>query len=222
MEQTVKKRKVVIFGDSYSTFAGYIPKGNAIYYAPDSEDPTDVRRVEDTWWHRCGCKLNWDLVLNDSWSGSTVCYTGKDGIDCSTTSSFIYRFRKLVKSDFFKTNGVDTVLVFGGTNDSWKDSPIGEMKFSDWTEADLYYVLPAFCHLAYSLKQELPNATIAFLVNTGLKPEISEAIIKAAEYYGVDALVLRDIDKAGGHPTIEGMRSICDQTVEYLVSGKTV
>ena len=47
----MKLNNVLIFGDSYSTFDGYIPKGYATYYSSIFREETDVRAVEDTWWY---------------------------------------------------------------------------------------------------------------------------------------------------------------------------
>ncbi|MBQ8295067.1 MAG: hypothetical protein IJX87_01390 [Clostridia bacterium] len=215
MDKAIKN--VLIFGDSYSTFEGYIPEGYATYYAPVNIKPTDVCRVEETWWKSFIDKIGGNLVLNNSWSGSTIGYTGYGNSDCSQSSSFIYRFRKLLKEGFFKDNAVDTVIVFGGTNDSWSDAPLGGMKFSDWQEGDLFSVLPAICYLAYGLKQELPNANVIFLVNTEIKEEIRTALREAAEHYGAQAVMLQDIDKAGGHPTVNGMASICEQLLRSVI-----
>lgn len=212
----MEKKNIVIFGDSYSTFDGYIPQGYGAYYSASEDSVTDVRVVENTWWHRFISATNGNLLLNDSWSGSTVCYTAYNNRDCSGDSSFIYRFKKLQKDGFFKKNRVDRVLVFGGTNDNWADAPIGELQFSDWTKEDLFNVAPAFCYFAYLLRQELPNAEIIFLINTELKTELVETIEKAAVHYGAKALILKDIDKACGHPTIAGMRSIHEQLLAFL------
>ena len=81
---------VLIFGDSYSTFKGFIPKGYADYYRPEGNPKTDLLHVEETWWHKLITKTESTLLLNDSWSGSTVCNTGYNG-DCSKTNSFIYK-----------------------------------------------------------------------------------------------------------------------------------
>ncbi len=45
---------VSILGDSYSTFEGYIePESNVTwYYEPVRDDRTDLRTVDQTWWHR--------------------------------------------------------------------------------------------------------------------------------------------------------------------------
>ena len=37
----------------------------------------------------------------------------------------------------------DIILVFGGTNDSWAGSPIGEYVWADWTDEQLYSFRPA-------------------------------------------------------------------------------
>lgn len=65
---------VLIFGDSYSTFLNYIPEGYAHYYGDSSK--SDLDSVEQTWWYQLITETHSNLVLNDSWSGSTVCNTG--------------------------------------------------------------------------------------------------------------------------------------------------
>ena len=107
----MKLGNTVIFGDSYSTFRGYIPEGYAVYYTETREIP-DVRRVEDTWWKMLHTELDGNIIRNDSWSGSTVCYTGYNGTDCSATSSFIHRMNKLAGEGFFADNKVSAVAAF--------------------------------------------------------------------------------------------------------------
>ena len=204
-------KNIVIFGDSYSTFSGYIPKGYAPYYPS-----LDVQTVEDTWWKKFVAKTGVNLVLNNSWSGSTICYPGWEKVDCSKTSSFIYRYRQLKEENFFTENKVDTVFVFGGTNDSWSDSPLGQMMLSDWTEKDLYNALPAICYLMAVMKADLPNLNIVFIVNAGLKSEIVSCMKQASEYYGVKTIFLQDAEKMEGHPTAKGMTEICENIIIEL------
>ena len=113
-----------------------------------------------TWWMKASAKINGNLIQNNSWSGSTIGYTGYNDSDCSKSSSFIYRYRKLKEEGFFEQNTIDTVFVFGGTNDSWSDAPLGEMKLSNWVEKDLFQALPAIYHFVCTLKENLPNAEI--------------------------------------------------------------
>ena len=100
------KNNTLIFGDSYSTFKGYVPEGYAIYYSENERPETDVTQVSQTWWYQVVEKADLKLVLNNSWSGSTIGYTGYDKVDCSKTNSFIYRFRQLKEQGFFQKNQV--------------------------------------------------------------------------------------------------------------------
>ena len=204
-------RNILILGDSYSTFEGCIPEGYATYYPA-----LDVTRAEQTWWSRVLRATGARLAQNNSWSGSTVCHTAYDGVDCSQTNSFICRYRKLKKEGFFEKNAVDTVLVFGGTNDSWALDPLGEMLFDEPKESDLFCVLPAICHLTASLKRDLPKAEIVLMINAGIKEAIQNTFEAAAAHYGVKSLRLRDIEKASGHPTANGMAQIAEQVLAAL------
>ena len=211
-------KNILIFGDSYSTYEGYIPNGYRTYYSAQgrTEGPAVTKmKVEETWWKRVVNLLGGKLLLNNSWSGSTIGYTGYDG-DCSKSSSFIYRFRKLKEENFFEKNVVNMVLVFGGTNDGWSEAPLGKMKFSKWKEKDLYFVQPAICYFMSTLKKELPNAEIYFLINTELKLEIENCIKKAGVYYNVKTIALKDIEKEYGHPNVAGMKTICKQVLSVI------
>ena len=86
---------VMIFGDSYSTYEGYVPEGYAVYYTGHREDEPNICDVNDTWWGRVLNETQSTLIQNNSWSGSTIGYTGYNNADCSRDSSFIYRFKKL-------------------------------------------------------------------------------------------------------------------------------
>ena len=204
-------KNILIIGDSYSTFNGYIPEGYKTYYPA-----LDVESVEDTWWTKFLKETNSNLVHNNSWSGSTICYTGYAG-DCSQTSSFICRYRKLKESGFFKENEIDTIFVFGGTNDSWADAPLGNLQFDSWAEKDLFEALPAICYFMDRLKMDLPEANIVFIINnTDISEEISSCIEWAAEYFDVKAVKLQDVQKKDCHPTAKGMTTICNQIMETL------
>lgn len=215
-----------ILGDSYSTFKGHIPQGYATYYKNEGPyylektgeafDPeTDVFAVEQTWWHQFICETDSRLLQNCSWSGTTVCNTGYDGVDASA-KSFIGRLDQLIEQDYFRTNRVDTLIVFGGTNDTWAKSPLGEMMYADWTKEDLYSVLPAIGYLFHRLVEHLPQTRLLCVLNTKLRPEIAEGFVAACEHYGVDYVALEDIDKKSGHPTILGMKQIKEQILDRL------
>ena len=91
------KEKLLIIGDSYSTFKDMIPEGYAAYYSEEGMNPNvsvTKMQLSDTWWMKFINATGVELALNNSWSGSTVSYTGRGG-DCSRTSSYIFRYRSV-------------------------------------------------------------------------------------------------------------------------------
>lgn len=211
-----KQNNVIIFGDSYSTFRARVPEGYPVYYNEYGREETDVRLVEETWWYQVISAIGGNLVLNNSWSGSTIGHTGYGGDDCSKTSSFIFRFRELKEKGFFEENRIDTVFVFGGTNDSWSDAPVGEIKLSDWEEKDLYNVLPAVAYLLNDIKETLPDAKVYCIINTEIKPVIMEGMEKISKALGVTPVTFPRICKACGHPTVQGMRDISQGVLKAI------
>ncbi len=211
------KNNVIIFGDSYSTFEGYVPDGRELYYHENDGRMTDVTKVDETWWYQVVREADLNLILNDSWSGSTICYTRYNNEDCSKTSSFIYRLRCLIRNGFFEKNEINTVFVFGGTNDNWADVTLGTLKYDDLEEKDLYNVLPAISHFFKTLKETLPDADIYCLINTELKDDITEGFEKVCKKYDITAVSFDSIDKAGGHPTVKGMKDIKTGVLKNLI-----
>ena len=82
-----EEKNIFIMGDSYSTYEGYIPKGYFFYYSDIREDAPVVKGVEKTWWKILSQENNFNIVLNDSFSGSTISNTVREGY--SIKSSFI-------------------------------------------------------------------------------------------------------------------------------------
>lgn len=208
-------KKVMIFGDSYSTFEGCIPEGYDIYYTklPRIEG-MDVTKKEECWWHLLMSDLGAELVMNDSWSGSTICYTGYQG-DCSATSSFITRLEKYIAEDFFTKNGIDTVFVLGGTNDSWADARLG--KVSDEGREALFCVLPAIRKFLTLLRSAFGGRIIVITNDTEIKTEIVDCLISEGESVGATTVRLTDIHKVSGHPDVIGMRQIYEQVKAAIV-----
>ena len=206
---------VLILGDSYSTFGGYIPEKYEAYYSETSEK-SSLHNVADTWWHSLFAETNSNLIHNNSWSGSTICYTGYGNYDCSKTNSFIFRLNELAENGFFEKNEINTIFVFGGTNDNWANSPIGELQYENWQKEDLYKFSPAICYLLNRLKKLAPNAKIYWLINLYLKPEVVAVMQAACEHYKVDYIRFKSIEMEDGHPTVKGMQDIKNEILEYV------
>jgi lysophospholipase L1-like esterase len=200
-----------ILGDSYSTFEGWIPEGNEVYY-PNPEKVADVLSVEQTWWHRLLTRLEMKLLLNDSFSGSTVCTQVRE----KHTRSACYVER--ANHSFAEIPGQpDYIFLFGGTNDNWLERVHGKVKFGRWNEEDFKQAIPAYCYVLSRLKKNYPNAQIISIINTDLHPDICKGWVLAAEHYGAKTVALADIQKQNGHPTALGMAQIADQVEAALL-----
>ncbi len=202
-------KSVSILGDSYSTYENFVePKNNIAWYRADRKaTSTDVRDVKKTWWHQLIKENGYKLDRNNSYSGSTICTTGYNKADY-TDRAFISRMDNL--------GNPDIILIFGATNDSWADSPIGEFVWSGWTKQQLKSFRPALTYMLSHMVDRYPNTQMLYIINDGLKPEITSSIIEACDHYGVPYVQLVDIDKTDGHPNIRGMRQITDQVAAAL------
>lgn len=204
------KPSVTIFGDSYSTFEGYLtPDTMETWYFLGRNEPqrTDVKTVRQTWWWQVIDRMGWKLEVNNSWSGATICNTGYGDADY-THRSFMTRHASLGRPD--------VILLFGGTNDSWCGAPLGEFKYEGWKRADLYCFRPALAWLLHHLKDRYPTADLFFMLNSDLKESINTSVADICAHYGVPVIKLSGIDKTAGHPNIKGMQQIADQVVEVL------
>lgn len=199
---------ISILGDSYSTFEGYVtPATNAVWYYEKGRPDNDVADVTQTWWQILAREHGYKIDTNNSYSGSTICRTGYRGADY-TDRAFITRMDNL--------GSPDVILVFGATNDAWAGVPIGEYKYGDFSEADLYQFRPAMARMAEYLTKRYPNTDLRFVLNTDLKNEINESVDTICAHYGISVVKLVDIDKASGHPSVLGMRQIADQIANAI------
>lgn len=204
--------RVSIFGDSYSTFEGYIPPTHEPWYGPEGSpyskgDSNDVKRVEDTWWWQVAQNMGYRIEVNNSWSGSTVGYYGYRNENFQPRS-FNTRVAYLGEPDI--------ILCCCGTNDSWSGEKTGEYKYANWTENDMWYFRPAMARLLSAIRQNYPMAKPYIIINTELREDIVESMAVICRHYGVEYIQLHDIDKQSGHPSKAGMKAFADQVTEVL------
>lgn len=102
LNSVYKGKSLSILGDSISTFAGYIPSGNANFYTGSN---CGVSSVNDTWWMKLINALGMTLNLNNSWSGSRVTTTNGD-----SSAGCMTRCQNLGTSP-------DVIIVYMGIND---------------------------------------------------------------------------------------------------------
>ena len=201
---SAQTKKVSILGDSYSTFKGSNPAGYAPFY-PDANN--DVKEVEQTWWSLFIQAKGYELDQNNSWGGTTICGTG-------------YFHRAVFNSYFISRvdmlGNPDIIFVFGGTNDAWARSPLGEYQYADWTKDDCKDFRPALACLLDTLHRRYPKAQVYSILNSELQEEYNESMRVVCRHYNVQLIELHDIEKQNGHPSIKGMQSICDQLLEAI------
>ena len=70
---TYKGKAFSVLGDSISTLFGYSTPEDAVYYSASRRYETGVCYLRDTWWGRVIEALGGRLLINNSFSGSTVC-----------------------------------------------------------------------------------------------------------------------------------------------------
>lgn len=205
----VAKPVVSILGDSYSTFEGYIPEGNAIWYTRHTKaDRTDVGDVKQTWWWQVIDKGGFILGKNDSYSGATISYRGYNGDDYADRS-FITRIGNL--------GSPDVLLIFGGTNDSWAGVEVGEYNWdSHILGEELYKFRPAMGKLISEAINHYPGTAIYVIINSELREDITESMKEVCRHYGVEYIELHDIAKTAGHPSQAGMNAIAEQVLQAL------
>lgn len=198
------QKKVSILGDSYSTFAGKNPEGYAPFYPNDKNDVVDASQ---TWWSLYIQAKGYQMEQNNSWGGTTICNTGYGGMD-ATKMSFLSRVEML--------GNPDIIFLFGGTNDAWANSPVGEYKYADWTAEDLKAYRPALAKLLDQLKSIYPEAKVYAILNSELRDAINESTREVCSHYEVQLIELHDIEKQNGHPSIKGMQAINEQLQEAI------
>ena len=203
--------RVTIFGDSYSTFEGWLtPETNESWYYAAQTPPhkkNDVGKVEQTWWYQVIQEMGWKLEMNNSYSGSTVGYHGYNNVNYKPRS-FNTRVENLGEPD--------VILSCCITNDSWTGEELGDYKYGNWTDEDLWTFRPAMARLCYMLRANYPNARVYFILNTELKEGHVESMRTICRHYGMPLIELHDIDKQWGHPSQKGMKAFAQQVVDAL------
>lgn len=202
------KPVVSILGDSYSTFKGYIPEGNACWYeTANNPKRTDVNDVKQTWWWQFIAKGGYILGVNDSYSGATISYTGYRGEDYADRS-FITRLPRL--------GSPDILLIFGATNDCWAEVPLGEYTYGNLTRGHYYEFRPALGKLLEEAINRFPGTDIYFIANCDLTAPINESIREVCAHYSIPCIWLEGIDKMSNHPSRLGMTQIADQLLKAI------
>ena len=66
------------------------------------------------------------------------------------------------------------------------------------------------------LQKKYPKAKVYAILNSELREEINESSREVCKHYNVPLIELHDIEKQNGHPSISGMKSICEQLIKAI------
>ena len=214
-----KSVDVSVMGDSISTYDGFNPYGFPVYYYGKRLIDNEMDSVDDTWWKQVIDGVDGELLVNNSYSGSTV--AGEDD-SCASSAA--------------RCNGLgdspDIILIYMGANDRGVKIEIGTDEPNNGKK-----FFGAYRKMLRQLKQNYPSAKIvcATLLN-GRKKFLKEnepLFLPSEEGYN-DAIrlaakrencVLADLAKFGKryetldyvHPTQDGHRLMAQLFLQSLL-----
>lgn len=202
-----KRRGISIFGDSISTYEGYLPYGYSVYYDAWAIARNGLRGVEDTWWMQVIGALGGELCRNNSFSGSTVA-GGYFPAGCSDE-----RCHALHGTDM-----PDVILIYLGTNDRGYGVPHGGANSGGDTFCGAYRAMLQKLKRAYPAAEivaaTLPRGNLRGVPSAPACSDGYDAAIRvAAEAEGcrvadIAAYGERYETLDGLHPTREGHRQL--------------
>ena len=241
-ESIFKGKKVSIYGDSISTFAGYIPSGNETYYTGNN---CGVTSVNDTWWKKTIDALGMELLVNNSWSGRAVS-SARDSVEGHTTDAAYKEANVLQLSD--GTSNPDIIIVKLGINDFNVDCDLGTYDGTTSLPSDPSKFTNAYAMMLDLIMTNFPLATVYCCTlmqcertaPTGF-PEINldgdslgewnEAIRKIVRAFGAEILdhdmcgltyynlstYMGDYNSGAGlHPNANGHSIIANKTISQM------
>lgn len=231
--------RLSILGDSISTFEGWIPEGNSVFYPHNGA----VEDVSQTWWKIVLEEAEITLCANGSSSGST-CF-GDSRVQDPMIGSSDYRISQLAGPEGEEP---DIILVYMGSNDVVQSAPVGDNDGLQAVEEGIVEQFSdAYTLILDKLGQEYPSAqiyccTLLPLGDWGTEEqpfvpfvngqdltseEYSDRIREIASNRGIPVIDLYhcgitfenmpEMTSDGIHPTPEGMKKIADAVLERIM-----
>ena len=195
-----------ILGDSWSAFRNYIPQGNWAYYPR-----LDVDEVSQMWWSIVDAETEYSLVSPNGYAGASISMNSSPSR--GTRSPFLVRVDELGTSD------LDLVIIMGGANDEYFDTPLGGYKYSDFTEEDLYDFRPACAALITDIQDTYPNADILWVGETITPEEYLTSVETVCEHMGIP-FIYPNPAITSKHPTLAGQRTLADAVIQWIRANK--
>ncbi len=231
--------KLSILGDSISTFKGWIPEGNLVFYPENGT----VKDVAQTWWKIVMDELGLTLCANGSSSGSASFGYSQEADPMYGCSD--HRISQLAGAD---GEAPDIIIVYMGTNDVLMSAAIGDNDGLQAVGEGLVGSLSdGYTMILDKIKRQYPQAQVycCTLLPVGdwgtteaqpFVPFVNGQNVTSEAYSerirliaGNRGLPIIDLEKCGitidnmaemtadgVHPTAEGMRLIADTVKKCL------
>ena len=161
VKECQKNIKVAIYGDSVSTYEGYIngvdgDSNHMAYYS------NQQMSMSETWWARVINSKGWRLLANDSIGNTRVTWDG-------TTNDNERIGQKYYMAGDYRTNSVgskgvpDKILIFAGINDIYADEvSIGSVSSATSNNDSVF--ANAYNSMIKKLKSKYPNVDIVCII----------------------------------------------------------
>lgn len=230
------KTYISFLGDSISTYSGWSNNtshnnsigANAVWYPNNNYTGANLK-VEDTWWHRTLTGLDYELAVNNSWSGSLV------------TNAQTYNIRAKNLHNTSTGARPDIVIILMGVNDfaagteignydGTKDVPTNPSTFSEAYGRLLHNIFTTYKDVEVYCCTFLPDLKRFSSIENANGVELSDyndAIIEIAENMGAKIIDLNtDINISASnitqytvdrlHPNSKGMELIADIIINAI------
>ena len=149
-----KGKKVSIYGDSISTYAGYIPNGNAVYYKGTN---AGVTSVDETWWRKTANALGFEILVNNSWSGRCVSNIRDEESGMIDSGGWNADNIALLGSDVISP---DVIIIKLGINDYNRECPIGEYDGSQSFPTEANGFREAYAIMLDNIMKRYPSSEV--------------------------------------------------------------
>jgi len=228
-----KNKYFSILGDSISTFEGISEPKEAVYYDTTRKLASGIVTVSDTWWGQVVERLGGKLLVNNSWSGSTVCWNSLYQVPSYGCSD--ERTASLGK------NGIepDVIIVFMGTNDWGHGFQVVSSKHVKGDEHNCAIFSNAYQTMLKKLRANYPKTEIwcmtlpisccsvkerfefSYYYGGRHISEYCDAIKEIAQQYNCRVIDLYNCNVYydtvdGFHPNISGMKVIAQTFINKL------
>ena len=230
MKSDYKEKKFSILGDSISTLQGYSEPDYAAFYDTAHKLKSGVLTPSDTWWGIVIERLDGELLVNNSISGSTV--TRHPLYEVPSYACSDERTSSLHRDEI----APDVIMIHMGTND-WGSG----VRISDGERKSTALFSAAYRAMLSKIKNNYPSAEIwcltlpisSYSSSSGFEfpyfyggrhiYEYCKEIASCASEFGCRTIDLYEFSKSepydtidGFHPNAQGMQSIAKGVLEHL------